>query len=307
MLRETAKYAFGLDFARFMPLNDDLTIPVPSRIIAGAGPFDFSGVTNIASVPMTVKIDNGTPETLNLDLSGAVDQSAVTATELLAAITAAGGFTDIALSIDATSDNRVKLNYDETDTVGYIQVYGEAALLAMFGQGYGNKFIKSDTIRSLGDTPVLKDEETITTTDAKGLDTEIISDGYRKGFEANVVDTAEDWALLALMEGGAYDETNEEYEVPTSEDEKVYFYVEAYYARYRRGTNKEAEMVNYVQKLLRSCKGSVGDKTHERGFADGNYTIKGTSYVDENDVMHGDTKLTQLTISEYEALDLENV
>ena len=87
----------------------------------------------------------------------------------------------------------------------------------------------------------------------------------------------------------------------------IYFFCELFYTRYTRGENKEGEIVSYVQKLFRSCKGTVGEKVHERGFMDGNFTIKGTSYKDENEVLYGDTKLTELTTEEYQALDVCNV
>ena len=305
-IRATARYAFGLIFARFMPLNDDLTIPVPSRIVGGAGPFDFSGAAHINAVPIIVKIDNNDPVAINVDLSGVVDNTAVTAEELRDAINLVAGPADVVASVNLTT-GRLHLAYDESDVIGYLQIYGEGAEISLIGQGLGCRFITSDTLRSIGETPVVKDEEIITTTDAKGLDTSVITDGYRKGFTAPVVDTAEDWSLLALMEGGHYDPDTGVYEVPTSEDSKIYFYVEAYYARYTRGDNKESELISYVQKLHRSCKGAIGDKSHERGFADGNYTITGTSYKDENEILYGDTKLTELTIEDYDALDVYNV
>lgn len=304
-LRDTARYAFGLVFARFMPLNDDLTIPLPTRIIGDIGTFDFSDVDNIAAVELVTKIDNSTAETVYVDLSGAVDASAVTMTELVNAINAAAP-TDITASED-TATGRIKLEYDGSETVTYLQVYGDLPEVIMIGQGLGCKFITTDTLQSLGESPIMKDEETVTTTDANGLDTEIISDGYRKGVNITIVDTAEDWALLELIEGGVYDEDSGTYEVPTSEDDKIYFYVEAYYTRYTKGINKEADLVSYVQKLIRSAKGTVGDKSNERDWMDGNYNITATSYKDENEVLYGDTKLTELTIEEYDALDVYNV
>ena len=102
MLRDTARYGFGLVFARFMPLNDDLTIPIPTRILGGAGPFDFSGVDNIAAVTLITKIDNGTAETVTVDLSGAADPTEVTVAELFAAINVAGP-TDLTASEDGTT------------------------------------------------------------------------------------------------------------------------------------------------------------------------------------------------------------
>lgn len=311
MLRTNAEYGFGLKFTRMMGLNDDLTLPANDRIIGGGGPFDFSGVTLISAVPLKVKLDNGSVQSLTVDLSGAVSQSAVTVDELVTAldITFTGAGLSLDASKDATSDNRLKI--ETTDTASpptWIQIYDECAEIAMIGQGLGLKFVKSDTLQSITKTPTQKDEEQITTTDADGIDTEILSDGYRKGFQAVIVDTAsEDWEMLQLIEGGTYDETNGTYDVPTSEDNKIYFFIEAYYAKYSQGTNKEADLIGYVKELYRSCKGVVGDRVNERAFMNGNYTISGTSYKDEDGNLLGDTQLEELTKVEYDALNLEDV
>ena len=177
----------------------------------------------------------------------------------------------------------------------------------MFGQGKGLKFVKSDTWISIAKTPTQKDEETFTTTDAEGIDTEVLSDGYRKGFQATIVDTALDWEMMALIEGGEYDEVAGTYEVPTSEDRKIYFFMEVYYAYYSQGTNKEADLVGYKKETYRSCKGTVGDRTNERAFMNGNYTISGTSYKDESGNLLGDTLIAELTKTEYTALNLDDV
>lgn len=307
-VRSSANFSFGLVFARFMPLNDDLTIPSITRMLGGAGPFDFSGEADTSAVPLIIKMDASAAETVLVDVStgvGSVDESAVTVDELYAAINSAAP-TDITASKDSTT-NRIKLAYSGSDSISYIQVYGACATISLFGQGLGLKFVKSDTLKSIGDSPIQKDEETFTTTDGNGLDTEVITDGYRKGFTATVVDSAEDWELLALIEGGTYDSTAGTYEEPTSEDDKIYFYVESFYTKYAEGTNKEADLVGYVKKFYRTCKGTVGDKTHERGFADGNYTVTGTSYKDESSNLYGDTQLTSLSITAYQALDVYNV
>ena len=310
-LRDDSKYSFGLVFARFLPLNDDLTIPLlvateasgSGVLVGGAGPtFDFSGIdSSDDAIPLIAKIDNGGEDSQLVDLSGAVDISAVTRTELLNALTAAG-ITDATFALQATT-NRIQCTFSSGT---YQQLYGECAEVALFGQGLGVKFVKTDTLISLGDTPIVKDEETFTTTDASGLDTEVISDGYRKGFSASIVDSAEDFNLRELIEGGQVDDDGA-YEVPTSADQKIYFMVEAFYTQYEEGTNKEADLSGYIKKFHRSCKGGIGERSHEREFADMTYEMKGTAYKDASDVLWGDTKLTPLTIEEYEALDVENV
>lgn len=308
-LLSNAKYAFGLTFARFIPLNDDMTIPTPSSVVGGAGPFDFSGVT-ISAVGLKVKLDNAAEETFTVDLSAAADPTAVTVDEIVSALVGIGkplDGTDYTAEKDVTT-GRIKFKYIGTGSPSWMQVYGELAKLVKLGQGFGTKFVKSNTLISCGETPTQKDEETITVTDARGKDTELVTDGYRTGFTATIVDSAEDWELAALIEGGAYDETTGIYEVPTSEDSKLYFYAEIYYSKYASGRNNEGSLVGYVKKVWRNCKGAKGESTHERGWMNGNYTVTGISYKDKSTgKLLGDSYLEALTVEEYEALDLENV
>jgi hypothetical protein len=308
-LKAVARYVFGLPFVRMMALNDDLTRPEPDRIIGGAGPFDFSGAPAPANVPLTVKFDAEPAVTLVVNLTvGVADISAVTVAELAARIDAAAAVAglDIDASVEALT-GRLKIEYSGTEAYAYMQVYGLCATLSLVGQGFGCQFVRADTLKSIADTPDLKADEKITTTDALGIDTEISTDGYRKGVTLTVVDTAQDPRMRALMEGGAYNETTGVYEVPTSTSGKTYFYIEAFVRRYRQGTNKEGDHVDYLKKLYRSCKGAVGQVTHQRGWADGNYTVVGTAGIDDSGNALPDTQETVLTRAAYAALDLENV
>jgi hypothetical protein len=307
-LRTAARYQFGLPFVRLMALNDDKTIPTPDRVIGGAGPFDFSGAPTPANVPLTYKLDAETAVTLVVDLSGGAcaDISAVTAAELRDAINLAAAAAEIVASLEAVTD-RLQIAYNGTEAIGYMQVYGLCARLAMIGQGFGCQFIKTDTFKSLQETATIKAAETLTTTDAQGRDTEVITDDYRKGSALGAVDTARDPELRALIEGGSYDAVTGIYEAPTSESTKVYFFMEIFTARYREGSNKEGDLVGYVMKTVRSCVGSMGQIQHQRGWTDGNYNIVATSYTDESGVKYGDTQDKDLTVPQYAALDVENV
>ena len=303
-----ARYSFGLDFFRAMRQNDDLTNPTPDRIVGGIGPFDFSGYATPATVPLTVKFDNQAAVTVNVNLTaGVADISAVTVDELVARINAAG-LIDVTVSKEvAPLTNRIKFEYSGTDVVIHMQVYGACANLCLIGQGFGCQFIRSDTLKSFGDTPTVKAGETITTTDAQGDDTDVLTDDQRKGFTAKVVDTAEDWELLALFEGGTYDPVAKTYETPLSDTRKIYFFAEVYYGQYAQGSNKEADLIGYVRKLFRSCAGSTGEQNHQRGFADGNYSVKGTAYKDELLNRYSDAQRKELTVEDYLALDVYNV
>jgi hypothetical protein len=307
--RDNAKYVYGLPFVRIMPLNDNYSIPTPLRMLGDIGPFDFSEEANPAAIPLTTKIDNNAAETVTIDLSGVVDIENVTVDELVDAINAANP-TDITASEDVTT-GRILLAYDASDVVRYVQVYNRVAIIARFGQGFGLRFRRCDTFRSLGETPVAKDEERIVTTDAEGRDTAVITDGYRQGVDIGAVDTANDWDLRSVFEGGHYNNGEDgnpiQYDVPTSEDKKCYFYLEAFFKVYTRGENEVGALVGYIHMLVRSCKATVGDKTHEAGFSDDNFTIKGVSYKDENNILYADTTYYELTKEEFKALDVFNV
>jgi hypothetical protein len=301
-LKEDAKYDFSVCFVRVTPLNDDLTIPEASNIIGAVGPYDFSNtVAVISAVPFISKIDSGAEETVTVDLSGVADNSAVTVAELFAAINLAAP-TDVTASEEAGT-GRLKLVF-ASGTV--VQAYGECNTLAGIGQGKGVRVISSNTMQSFTDNPNLKDEETFTTTDGKGIDTEVVTDGYRKGVAGVLTDTAMDYLMRMIIEGGDYDEVNLVYSAPTVLDQKIYFKLEIFSARYLVGTNKEADIDGYIQEVIYSCKGSFGDRTKERGFVNAVYNYTATSDKSTG-VVTSDTEEYELTVSEFDALDLENI
>lgn len=305
----STRYTFGSVMALFTPRNDDKTTPAADNIVGGIGPFDFSGFTDPTKIPFTVKIDSENAVDLEVNLSGASAIGAVTPAELAVALDAA--FVAKTLDLDASVDSagRIKISTTlTTDVPDRVQVYGEGAKIAMFGQGFGMKIVKMDTERTITVSPIVKDSETIATTDSKGLDTELITDGYRKGATVSFVDTADDWELLTLMKGGYINEDGE-YEAQLPDQSFVSFIAEFYAEQYRKGTNNQGDHTGYVRYLHRNCKGSPsGDSTRERGWMDGNYTFTGVPYTDpDDDTMYADFAMAQLTIEEFEALDLANV
>jgi len=312
-LRSAAEYHFGLTFTRFMPLNGDLTIPTPTRMFGGVGPFDFSGVANIAAVALTVKLDT-VATSIVVDLSAAVSAAAVTVAELVTALTTQATPALSTLSITASSgtgkngSTRIKLESTDTATTPtYIQVYSELATIAGFGQGLGLKFIKSDTLKTAEFTPILKEAQDFTTTDGQGRDTEVHTDSYPKGISGPLVDAAKDPAIKVLMLGGSLNATTGRFEAGTSESTRYYFYMEMYFTYYSEGDNLEANIAGYRQKTIRNAVGSVGAESLGYEWSDGNYTISGLTYKDENGVLWGAEYEDPLTESEYAALNLLTV
>jgi len=311
MLETVAVAQFGLPITRFMPLNADLTLPLPITVdpagkgflIGHAGTFDFSGISaSDDEIPVYAKIDNGSLESKEIDLSGAVDISAVTGAELRDAFTAAG-ITGATFSLEATTE-RIKCAFASGS---YWQLYGEAAEVAGFGQGFGAVFVKCNTFKSQNDEPMVKADENYTSTDANGKDFEVLSDGYRKGVTGGFVDAASDYTLIRLLEGGTINDLGD-YESPTIDDSKFYFYVETAYYNYSIGTNKEDDFASYTFKRIRSAKATIAGETHERGLSDKTFNITGTSYKDESGVIWGDTVIKdEMSIETFDALNMLTV
>lgn len=307
-LLTAARFEWGLDFARFMPLNDDLTMPVASSLpggagylMGGAGPFDYSGVASISAVAAHAKIDNAAVIDATVDLSTAADPSAVTVDEIVTALT--GLITGFTFSKDATTGRLKCIPGSGT----YWQLYGEFAEIAMFGQGFGAQILKSDTLKSMPESPIAKDDNTTTTTTAKGVDIEVIQDGYTKGGTVTITDTAKDAVLRRLIIGGDYDSTTGDYEAPNQSTVKTSFMMQMFTALYAEGSNKEADVVQYRMRTYRNCKGSMGDEAHEAGFSDSVFTIKATQYKDASQNILSHSFYRDLSVTDYETLDVDNV
>lgn len=297
-VRDDAEYAFSVKAIRVFALNDDKTQPSPSNIIGGVGPFDMSGLTP-ASVDMSIKVDTAAAVDFTVDISAAANQAAVTVDEAVTAIQAAitAGTLPITVTKDVTS-GRIKIA--STGTPKVLQVYGDFAEAILIGQGFGVKYIKSNTIKSIATTELRKDDEIITNTDANGIDVEVHKDGYHKGENGTIVDTAEDWNISALLSGKKI-ESDGSLSTPTSTTKKPFVHIDSYYSRYRKGISDECEVIGYVQESFFKCKGMSGDSSRDRNLIDSNYTFTSSNYVEGN-VEKSSSKKTPLTVAQYEAL-----
>lgn len=275
MLRPVARYSYGLSRTRLRALNDDLTRAEASNMIGGAGPFDFSSLSDtITAIPIFLKENDDTVVSETFDLTAAAAHlTAVTVDECVTALTAAAisGWT---FSKDTTGRIKCVCGTENAD----VQLYGVGARLMMFGQGKGLKWIKSDTVQTFNNTPTLKEDTTNTVTDANGKDTEVIISGYSKGWTGTLVDTAEDFEMIELVESGVLSSDGTSYTSPISTTEKVSFEIESYNPRYGAGTNNEDQIVDWEKKVYRTVKGSMGDHAKAAGFVTINYNLVGVNY-----------------------------
>lgn len=301
-LRSVARYSYGLSRTRLRALNDDLTRAEYNNVMGGAGPFDFTSVTaTITAVPIFFKVNNGSVVSETFDLTAAVDKAAVTVDEIVTSLTAAG-VTGWTFTKD-TGTGRIKMVNATTDAD--VQVYGIGARLMMIGQGKGLKWIKSDTVQTFNNTPSLKEDTTQTVTDANGKDTEVIIDGYTKGWTGTLVDTAEDFEMMELIESGTLSTDATEYIAPISSTRKVTFEIESYNPYYGQGTNNEDQITGYEKKIYRTVKGSTGDHAKAAGFVVINYNLTGVNYRTAAGVEEGAISTSFLATTEWstEAFD----
>lgn len=318
-LRANATFLFGPTQTKIWPLNADLSTPIPvvqgspTSIVAtgGVGPFDFSGEADTSAVPLTVKIDEATAETQTIDVStgvGSVDESAVTATELAAAIeaaNAAAGFVGVTATVAASG--RIQIAIDSVTTERYLMVYGAAAEIGLFGQGLGLQPILLDTQESVSQSPTIVDSESITTQDTNGLITEVLTDPYRNGSTGTLTDTALDLALKRMLVGGALSSDSDHYEYPNSETNAFYFAIEVSQPYYSKGTNKQADLVGYYLKRIYTCLASSGDEAGDRSFQSQSYNYTATEYKDASGNLYGDSSIEKFTKAEWESLDWESI
>ena len=304
-LKGSAKYVRGISRVRFIPHNGNGTFPGATSalggVFGGAGPFDFTAAHSvIAAVPFNIKLDNGTAVIETLDLS-VMDEDAITAANMVTAITAAA-ISNLTATVDGTT-GRLKI----VMTTGvYLQVYGQAAELAGFGRGIGASFLKADTLESITVVPTKKADETDTLTDANGNDTDCIIEGYFKGATGALVDTVEDFYLMRLFSGGAIDSAGA-FSFPNSESEKPYFGIEIFNPYYGEGENKSGEMLGYVKTTVFNCVGDMGDDALGKSWKKKNYTYTATTYKNAAGVEQTAVKYEYLSLAQYAALAIDSV
>jgi hypothetical protein len=311
-LRNNAQYVFGPSMAKFIPKNPDGSIALPypgkAKVISfsGLGPFDFSGASVPAAVPLTIKINN-TEETKTIDISLVGDQAAVTVAELMAAITTAA-FTGVTAIVDGRGYGAIENAAGDAE-VDYLQVYNEAALLSEFGNGYGSKFITLDTQQTMSLAPVNVDDENIEVIDSNGKKTAIITPGYREGVTASLIDTAVDNELKALLTGGSYDPVSKVFLAPLPDDFRTLMSIEVTNKMYLKDTNQADDYIGV--KLTRAFNmSSKEDSTGDGGrtFQTPNFSFTGTPYTEpETSVKVSDSMTKDYTAAEYEALNYKDI
>ena len=312
-LRDNASYVFGPSIVKIIPKNTDgsTALPYPEKTevagFGGLGPFNFSGAeVTIGVIPMTVKLNN-IAETKSLDLTAAVDSAAVTVDEMVTALTTAA-FTGITASKDSRGYLKLLVSAG-TPTSDYLQVFGQAAELSMFGNGYGLKFIIFDTQQTFTFSPTNVDDESIEVVDSNGLKTKIIKPGYRDGVIASMVDTAVDDAAKALITGGTYNPTTKEWVAPLSDAFRSLISVEVVNKMYLKDTNQDDDWIGVKQTRaynMSAKEDSSGDGG--RAFQTPNYSFTGTPYTDPTSkVKYGDSMTKDYSRAEYLLLDYENV
>lgn len=284
-IRESgARYVYGLSRTRLRAVNDDLTTPTFDNVIGGAGPFDFSSYSDdYTAIPIIFKVNGLAAVSETFDLTAAVVKTAVTVDELVTSLTAATvtGWTFSKQEVTG----RIKMVNSTSNA--YVQVYGDGARKMMIGQGKGIKAIKSDTIQTFNNSPTMKEDTTQTTTDANGKDTEVIVEGYKKGWTGSIVDTAEDYEMLELVESGTLSTDGKSYIDPDSSTKKVQFEIETYNPLYSYGTNTENQIAGWEHKHFKAVKGSRGEESSQAGFGVMNFNLVGTNYKTTDGVESG--------------------
>jgi hypothetical protein len=302
MLRTTAKYNYGMIRGRMRAKNDDLTTATFDNVIGGAGPFDFTAFSaEYAAIPINFKVNNGAVVAETFDITAALVKTAVTVDELVTALTAASisGWTFTKQAVTG----RMKMVNGTTNAD--VQVYGAGARAMMIGQGKGLKWLKIGTAQTFNDTPTNKEDTTQTITDVNNMDTEVIIEGYTKGWSGTLVDTAEDYEIMELVESGTLSTDGKTYSAPISSTKKVMFEIETYNAKYSAGTNAEDQIVGWRKQVYLAVKGSRGDNAKASGFGVTNYNLVGVNYRNASGVESSGIITTELVFADWsvEAFD----
>lgn len=307
------KARFATEGFRVKRSNPDGTVPTATRFVGFANTADLSAVLDetLFTADLTIKIDNGTAEKKTVDLSAAVDKTAVTVAEAVTALTAAN-FTGITWSKEAGTGRLKGTHATGTE----IAVTGPLAAALDFGQGIahggnGLEFIKvfNDRTMSIGMTKNKKDKEEIDQEGAKGGITRMLISAKLLGQTLAIAMKDKDYELLELIQGGTFDRTSGRYTPPPSTRlESPLFFIDVFSPIYGEGENRMENMSGYEQLRFLSCTGMEGDVPVEaKAWANYAYDVEASEYTDKDGNKEPAWWEQSMTVATFEGMHVETV
>jgi hypothetical protein len=258
---------------------------------------------------------DSTDELKMVDFSGALNLSAVTPSEVVIALNAAG-FTDMEAIID-NATGRPNLRCTNPD-IRYTQVFGYLAGALGFGGGKAFRSMGSffydgltrDDVITIARTDQRSDDTNVDQQGGgKGTLTRIVVKGKRIGAQYALNIKQDDNLLMQIVEGGeliaGIDGIPTQYNTPLPDDDvgergiELYKFIPLYLDGTQSGISQETDV-----KVEHCFYGSMtaGDPTEgAMALANFNYTYdSGIKYIDENGVARSQPETRQYSIDEWE-------
>lgn len=312
-----AKKLFSIDRIITRRCNPDGTVALPSRIVGGIGPFDYSGITG-TDTPLVTKIDFAAAVTSTISLAGVSDQSAVTVDELVTAIQAASitgltaskesGTNRLLIVADAAESDNLRIGGVNANPVRWLQVYGECAEIAGIGYGAGIKFKVDTDLAGASDAIDRQDAETVDLENGVNELTQVEFPAKVLGRNMTATYNSKDLERSYQLAGGTYDATNGTYEDPISSDVPPQVTAETFQRIYGEGKSGFSNFNNVERILYKSGTAAPADRARDaRAFTSNPFDFSFPGYTDENDVAKAAAFIEELSEAEYSAFDFDNL
>ena len=314
------KARFATEGFRVKRANPDGTVPTAKRFVGFANTADLSAVLDqtldddeelVFTAELTIKIDNGAEQEIEVDFSDAEDKTAVTVNEAVTALNYAA-FTGITWSKEDGTGRLMGKHENGTE----IAVTGPLAAALDFGQGIahggnGLEFIKgfNDLTMSIGMTKNKKDKEEIDQEGAKGGITRMLISAKLLGQTLAIAMKDKDYEMLELIQGGTFDRASGRYTPPPSTRlESPLFFIDVFSPIYGEGENKMENMSGYEQLRFLSCTGMEGDVPVEaKAWANYAYDVEASEYTNEEGKKEPAWWEQSMTVETFEGMHVETV
>lgn len=281
--------AYATKAVAVMRNNPDGTNPTASRFIGFYGTADLSAVLTTHEADLSIKIDDGDLETISVDFSGAVSESAVTVAEAVTALTAAA-FTGITWSSDTTTGRLKGVSSSGT----FVQVIGDLAAALDFGQGIdfpnnGLEIYTAESKTGLVDCtmpPDIQDKQTNDVTGSEGNIRRMNVPAKLLGVSPVLSIYQYDKGMRACIEGGTYNRTTGAYTPPLSDADAPTFCVIKYDGLYNADNVNLPDNDSVNVTTVHSCTGLQGEDTDTNGWKVKTYNLVASEYTDASDVRH---------------------
>lgn len=273
------KYSYSIEKVLVARLNEDgsfvtpadwthttkrgVTVSHKGGIVGGAGPFNLSSILDAHVADLTVRLGSKS-DTVQVDFTAAVNESAVTVEEVVAAINGVAAWPNMGgITASKLTDGYLKVQADSVDAKWYqnLEITGELAVAL----GIDRVWVESDGPKSWKFDPQTETGESIKQTSGTGTKCTVEEPDKVTSIGITFSDAQDNPEMEEIIAGVQLDSTGTEQMAPELEAAPPKFCAKVFYKQFAEGVNSKTDQIGYKVVAYPNCEGIIGSGENTEG------------------------------------------